>query len=147
MKVMLGILIVLFSSVTHADSDGNICINENQVSIEAKDVYFLVSENSKHTITFSDGNIERTNTTNNMLTNCLSTIDLPYSKSQSVILFQDSQHIISLVVSTNTQFAKRWENGSMIFHHFVARVVKNKIYGDFVESLILGESSRLETVH
>ena len=149
MKFILALILIIISTYTYADSDGHVCIKESYISLEAKDIYLKVNEDNKHTIAFSHGGIERIATNLSMLENCVEVFQLPYSKPRNIILFKDLNHIVSLIVDANIQYAVKDEErgGGARFHHFIARVVKNKVNGDFVESLILGEGTRLETIH
>lgn len=141
MKFIYLIALLFLYAYAYADTDGRICITEDQIYLEAKNNYFKISENDKHSISFKDGNIKYSKKKKNISKNCLK----PFPEQQNTILFKNSKHIISLVVSWNSQGITD-EYGTSIFHHFMARVVKNSITGDFIESLILGETTKLETV-
>ena len=137
----------MLHSIAIADTDGEICIGSNQVSISANDIYIKSASNK--IIKIRSGNIEYLPVNNkNIIEKCLQKIFLPFIRNnKSIILKKESNYIYSLLLSTTSQNVRDEKYGSGVFHHFSARIVKNYINdGTLIDSLILAEGTVLETI-
>jgi len=146
MKIILIVVILFFMQLSYADTDGKICIKENEVTIEAKDIYLKSSDATKHIVNFKNGNVKYLKSKTVKAEKCKKIILLPFAKTEIIVLKKTPKHIVSLIINSNSQKLKD-KYGVIWFHHFSARVVQNEVSsGELVTSLALGEGTKVETV-